>query len=422
MSLKRNTIWNMIGAGAPFLLGVVTIPYLLKTVGVEAFGILSLVWTMIGYFSFFDFGLGRALTQQVATNRAEGKIAELPNLVMTGLVFTLSTGIVGGFILAMMANPLGHKWLNVSLSLQPSTIQSLFIAALGIPLTTLTAGLKGVLEAYEDFRAVNILRLFLGVANFGLPVLSIFIFGPSLSMMVVSLIIARLVVLGAHLYLVYNKLPVGWIKAKFNKQKMKELLSFGSWMTISNIVAPLMVVADRFIISSVVGASVVAYYTVPADFLIRILIIPGALAAALFPRLTSLLNTNNEEARSVYEKSLKVTILTMLPICLGVALFSYWGLLFWLGKNFALNSWKITSILSFGLLMNAIAQIPFAAVHAKGNVKVTAFLHLGEFIFYLPLLFIFLHYFGLIGAAIVWGMRTGVDLIVLLICAKKAYE
>jgi O-antigen/teichoic acid export membrane protein len=422
MSLRRNTLWNIAGAGAPFLLGVVTIPYLLKTVGVEAFGILSLVWTMIGYFSFFDFGLGRALTQQVATNRAKGKIEELPNLVMTGLIFTFATGIVGGGVLAVLANPLGFKWLKVSVALQQSTIQSLLIASFGIPMTTLTAGLKGVLEAYEDFKAVNLLRLFLGLANFGLPVLSIFIFGPSLAMMVVSLIIARLVVLFAHLYLVYIKLPAGWLSAKFNKNKMKQLISFGSWMTVSNIVSPLMVVADRFIISSVAGASVVAYYTVPADFLIRILIIPGALAAALFPRLTSLTSTDRQEAKNVYEHSLKITTLTMLPICLGVASFSYWGLWFWLGEGFAQHSWKITSILSFGLLMNSIAQIPFAAVQARGNVKATAFLHLCEFAFYLPLLFVFLHYFGLIGAAIVWVIRTGVDLMVLFLIARRANE
>lgn len=419
MSLRRNTLWNIAGAGIPFLLGAVTIPYLLRQVGVEAFGILTLVWALIGYFSLFDFGFGRALTQQVATNRAAGQIEQLPSLVKTGLLFTLATGLVGGALLAGLANPLGYKWLNVTVSLQQSTVYSLLIASLGIPLTTLTTGLKGVLEAYEDFKAANMLRLLLGVANFGLPVLSVMAFGPSLAMMVSSLIAARLAVLVAHMYLVYKKLPLGWVEAKFNRRKMDELLSFGSWMTVSNIVSPLMVVADRFIISSVLGASLVAYYTVPSDFLIRILIIPGALAAALFPRLTSMMTTDRKGAKSLYEKSLKVTTITMLPICLSIAIFSYWGLSLWLGEGFAQNSWKITSVLSVGLLLNGIAQVPFAAVQAAGNAQTTALLHLGEFVFYLPLLFVFLHYFGLQGAAIIWVIRVGADLMILLMYAKK---
>lgn len=422
MSLRRNTLWNMVGAAVPFLLGLVTIPYLLRQIGVEVFGILSLVWTMIGYFSIFDFGLGRALTQQVASSRAGGQFSELPSLVKTGLLFTLAAGIGGGLVLAILANPLGLKWLNVSAPLKDTTIQALLIASLGIPLTTLTTGLKGVLEAYEEFKAANILRIFLGLANFGLPALSVKFFGPSLSLMVYSLIFARFVALLAHIYLVHLLLPSGWMKAQFSKEKMKGLLSFGSWMTLSNIVSPLMVVADRFIISSIVGASVVAFYTVPADMLIRVLIIPAAISTALFPRLTAMMVKDPLGSKVVYEKSLKVVIWIMLPICMGIALFSRWGITLWLGADFAAKSWKIASILSFGLLMNGLAQVPYAAVQAAADAKTTAILHLGEFVFYLPLLFVFLHYFGLIGAAIVWVIRVGADLLILLILANKVHH
>lgn len=421
MSLKRNTVWNISGAGIPFLLGVVTIPFLIKRVGVESFGILSLVWTMIGYFSIFDFGLGRALTQQVASKKDSGSSAELSSLIKTGLLFILGAGIVGGVVLSVLAYPLGHKWLNVSEALQANTVDALLIAALGIPMTTMTAGLKGVLEAYEDFKNVNLLKMLLGLANFGFPVISVMIFGPSLAMMVLSLILVRFVITIAHGVLLFQRLPKDWMSASFDKEKMSSLLAFGSWMTISNIISPLMVVADRFIISSVIGASLVAYYTVPADFLIRILIIPGALAAALFPRLTSMRVNDTIGAKAVYEKSLKLTALFMVPICLFIAVFSFWGLKIWLGEEFALNSWKITSILSMGLMLNGIAQVPFAAVQAAGEAKVTAYLHLGEFVFYLPLLFVSLHYFGLTGAAIVWVLRVAADLLILLKCANKVH-
>ncbi len=418
--LKRNTLWNLFGSGAPFLLGVATIPYLLRHVGVERFGVLTIVWALIGYFSLFDFGLGRALTQQVATNRASGQSEELSSLVKTGLLFILVTGIFGGLLLALCSNQMGMKWLNVNTLFQVDTVNSLLIASAGIPLTTLTIGFKGILEAYEDFRSVNVLRLFLGVANFGFPVLSVVFFGPSLPIMVASLVTARLLALVAHFFLVNKKLPSGWMKVCCDRRKMGGLLSFGAWMTVSNVVGPLMVVADRFIISSVLGAGLVAYYTVPADFLVRILIIPGALAAALFPRLTSLIFVDGNSARETYLKSLKITAITMLPICFCIVLGSYWGLYYWLGEEFAQQAWKVTSILSVGLFFNGLSQIPFAAVHAAGKVKATAVLHLGEFLFYLPLLFISIHYLGLTGAAISWVIRSFVDFVMLLAIANKS--
>jgi O-antigen/teichoic acid export membrane protein len=69
MSLRRNILWNLAGAGLPLLAGAALIPFLVRESGIEVFGILTLVWALIGYFSLFDFGLGRALTQQVAQER-----------------------------------------------------------------------------------------------------------------------------------------------------------------------------------------------------------------------------------------------------------------------------------------------------------------------------------------------------------------
>jgi O-antigen/teichoic acid export membrane protein len=422
MSLRRNTLWNLAGTGLPFLLGAVTIPYLLKKIGVEAFGVLTLVWALIGYFSLFDFGLGRALTQQVATARAERRHDQLPSLVKTGLWFTAATGAVGGLILAALANDLALRWLNVSVPLQPSTVQALLIAAVGIPLTTVTTGLRGILEAYEDFRAVNLLRMGLGAANFGLPALSVMFVSDSLAWMVGSLIVARVAVLLVHAWLVHRKLPVDWASAQLNKKNIRGLLSFGVWMTVTNVVSPLMVTADRFVISGVLGASVVAYYTVPFEVLIRVLVVPGALTSVLFPRLAAVMTTYPIEARRLYRKCVKIVTVVLLPVCLVIALGSKWGLTLWLGEAFAEKSWGIVCVMALGLLLNGIAHVPFAAIQAAGDARKTAYLHMVELAVYVPILYVSMKSFGLIGAAVAWTLRVGFDLAALLILARFKFR
>jgi len=417
--LKRNSLWNLVGSVAPILLGFIVIPYLISQVGVEIFGILTLVWALIGYFSLFDFGLGRALTQQIANRRATGLINQLSNLVKTGLLLTVITGVVGGLLLAVVSNQLGHKWLNVSVSLQEETVYSLLIASLGIPLTTLNTGLRGILEAYEDFKTVNMLRMLLGFANFGLPVLSIWIFGPRLDMMVFSLIMARLLVLGGHIFYVKKINPSYLQLDTFHKKDMIRLMSFGGWMTVSNIISPLLVIFDRYIISFMLGASVVAYYTVPFEVLFRVLFIPMALTTALFPRFSFLFESDLQAARNLYKKSLKTVAAVMLLICFIIVITSYEGLKIWLGQDFAQKSWHIAAVLAVGILFNGMAQIPFAALQALGHVRVTALIHVGELILYIPLLFFFLRYYGLLGAAMIWVLRVGSDLLVLLFFTKR---
>ncbi len=418
MSLRRNTLWNLTGTGLPFLLGAVTIPYLIKKTGVEAFGVLTLVWALIGYFSLFDFGFGRALTQQVATTRSAGQHAQLPNLVKTGLWFTAATGAAGGLILAALAHQLALHWLKVSVSLQPSTYQALLIAAMGIPLATVTTGLRGILEAYEDFKVVNLLRISLGAANFGLPALSVMLIGNSLAWMVASLVAARAVMLLAHLWLVHRKLPAGWASARFDRKAMRSLLSFGVWMTVSNIISPLMVTADRFVISAVLGAGVVAYYTVPFEVLVRLLVVPGALTTALFPRLAAVMATDWPEARRLYRKCLLIVTAVLVPICLIIAIGAKLGMTLWLGQDFARHSWPIVSVMALGLLWNGMASVTFAAIQAAGDARATAYMHAIELVFYVPTLYLGMKFFGLIGVAIAWDARVGLDLAMLLVYAK----
>ena len=419
MTLRRKMAWNLAGSGLPLLLGAMAIPYLVAQAGIEILGILTLIWALIGYFSLFDFGLGRALTQQVAAAKAGGHHDQIPELVKSGLLFTLGTGAVGGMALAALAMPLGHQWLQVSAPLQSSVVVSLWVASLGIPLTTVATGLRGVLEGHENFRAANVLRLMLGLANFGLPVLCVMLAGPSLVWITVSLVAARVVVLGAHVWQVNQILGANWLVAKWSWRANRRLLSFGAWMTVSNVVGPLMVTADRFLMSAVLGASVVAYYTVPADVVTRVLILPSAITTALFPRLAALRLQDTGAAQALYQKSLRWVVALMVPVCLALGVGAYPGLAWWLGAEFAEKSWYVVAILSVGILLNSLAFVPYAAIQAAGAASTTAKLHLVELVGYLPLLWLALMYGGLGGAAVVWSLRTGVDLCALLVMARR---
>ena len=64
---------------------VVAIPSLIRVLGVPRFGVLSLAWTVIGYFSLFDLGMGRALTKLVADKLGAQQEHAIPGLAWTSL-------------------------------------------------------------------------------------------------------------------------------------------------------------------------------------------------------------------------------------------------------------------------------------------------------------------------------------------------
>jgi O-antigen/teichoic acid export membrane protein len=420
-SIRSGTVWNLIGSLAPMLVGLLCIPYLIENIGVERFGVLTLVWSLIGYFSIFDFGIGRALTFNVSNLKSDINQENLQKSISSGMNLLLATGIIGGVILACISSKLGYSWLNTNQDLKEETFFSILLASLAIPFTTYTSGIKGVLEGYEDFKNINILKLILGILNFILPVISIIFFGKSLIFIVLFLVLTRFFILVLHLLQLNKKIKIKLILKKFNfKEKIdRKILNFGAWMTLSNVISPLMVNADRFLISYILGASVVAFYTIPFDLVIRLLIIPASITSVLFPRFSHLIFSNIKEATYLYNKSNVNIFKLMALITFLIIFFSFWGLKLWINEDVAINSYKILIILSFGVFFNSMAQVPYSLIQAAGRVKITSIIHMCEFVLYIFLLLILLKYFGILGAGIAFGIRALLDLILLRIIAKK---
>ncbi|MBP8183847.1 MAG: hypothetical protein KAX88_07075, partial [Rhodoferax sp.] len=195
MSLKRNTLWNLAGSAVPLLAGVALIPYTLNQLGNEAFGVLTLIWGLIGYFSLFDFGVGRALTFQLSRLVAAGEQASAGPVLRAGLLLTGAAGLLGVLVIGMLAPLLATQWLKISPALQADAGQAFLIAALGVLPTTLGSGLRGALEGLDRFAASNLGRMALGLWMFALPAWSVFAHGPHLWIISLYLVLGRCLVL-----------------------------------------------------------------------------------------------------------------------------------------------------------------------------------------------------------------------------------
>src|SRR5918998_1230956 len=101
--LARNTIFNFAGQAAPLLVALVAIPLLIEGLGTDRFGVLTLAWIVIGYFSLFDLGLGRAMTQLVAERLGRGCERGIPPVVWTALSLMLLLGLVGTVVVSLLS-------------------------------------------------------------------------------------------------------------------------------------------------------------------------------------------------------------------------------------------------------------------------------------------------------------------------------
>lgn len=272
--LARNSIWNLIGFGAPMAVAVFSIPILIRDLGKDRFGVLTLAWALIGYANLFDLGLGRALTQFVAKKLGAGEDREVPAVVWTSLFLMLLLGVLGAMVVGFLSPWLVHRALNVPAALQREALQSFYLLALSIPLVICTAGLRGLLEAHQRFVLVNALRVPMGVFTFAGP-LFVLPFSRSLVPVVATLVAVRIAVWAAHLLVCLRVLPELGRSLVWDRSIVGPMLRFGGWMTVSNVVSPLMVTIDRFFIGAMVSMAAVAYYATPYELITKFLFLPG---------------------------------------------------------------------------------------------------------------------------------------------------
>src|SRR6185437_9923157 len=169
--LARNTALNFAGLVAPLTAALVAIPWLIRGLGADRFGVLTLAWAAVGYFGFVDLGLGRALTHAVATRLGSEREHELTALGWTALTLMFLLGVVGGVALAA-----GTPWfvkdvLKVPPALAPETTRAFYLLAAVLPVVVVTAGLRGIIEAHQHFGLATALRVPLSISSYVGPLL-----------------------------------------------------------------------------------------------------------------------------------------------------------------------------------------------------------------------------------------------------------
>ncbi len=413
--LLRNSLFNLLGLGGPLLAAIFTIPYLIAELGVERFGLLTLIWAVVSYFGLFDLGLGRALTQQVAVTCSRDESQDLPSITGTAYLIMLVLGLCAGLIMALVAPFLVGQIKSVPDKTE--AINALYALALAMPFIVLTSGFRGVLEARHAFDVVNLIRLPMGFFTFLGPAAVVWFAEPQLDLIAWTLAIGRVVGCIVHAWFAVRCLPEECRTLVISRAWVRPLCINGGWLTISNIISPLMGYLDRFMIGALVSAAAVAYYATPNEIVTKLWIIPGALTAVLFPTFAAQIGRGGGEAQDLFKKVLLWLLLVMLPVVLVFILFAEDILRLWIDEEFAIQSGSILRILAVGILINSLAHVPFTLIQSSGNARLTALIHVCEFpVFILALWSLTTHY-GVQGAAWAWLLRMVVDTIVMFRCA-----
>ena len=416
--LARNVVWSLLGTATPLAVAIPAVPKLVQQMGADRFGVLTLCWVLTGYFSLFDLGLGRALTRLLAEKLGRGQDTDIAPLIWTSLLAMALLGCLGGVLLAAVAPWMVRSLLHVPEPIQPETLHAFYVLGAALPIVITSTGLRGSLEAYQRFREVSAIRALLGVVTFGSPMV-VLPFSHSLLAAAVALATGRVLVWGVNLILCLKCIPRLAQPYHLRFDMLAGLTRYGLWMTVSNIISPVLTYLDRFAIGAMASVAAVAYYATPFEFVTKLVLVPGAMIAVLFPAFSTSFAQDRNLTTRLFESGTKFVFLAMFPAVLMVVAFAHKGLDIWLGAEFAKASTVVVQWLAAGAFVNGLALVPFAQVQAAGRADLTAKLNLAEVPAYVVLLWFLLRHAGIAGAAMAWTVRVTIDCVLLFVIAAR---
>lgn len=417
--VAHNARLNLAGRTISLAIAILAVPYVIRRLGPDQFGLLSLAWIVVGYFALLDLGIGTATTKFVAEYLGKGDTDAVPKVVWSAVLCQSCLGIGAGILLAAASGLLADRVLKIPAGLHGEARLIFIILAFSLPIDLANGSFQGMLMASQRFDLVNAIGVPSSALTYLVPAVALAL-GFGLPLIVLVLVIARAATLAASFAVCTRLYPSLVSQIGFNRRLARQLLGFGGWVTISNAVGPVLVYFDRFLIGGLISIAAVGFYTPAYMISTKLWIIPGSLMATLFPAFSaSAARGDAEWLRRAFARSMKFLLLIVGPGALFLIFFAHSILEIWLGARYAAEGAPALEILAAGVLINSLGNVPYGLLQGAGRPDLTAKFHLIELPIHVGLAWMLVLRFGLAGAALAWTIRVSIDFLLLIYAACR---
>jgi len=392
---------------------------LLRGLGEARFGILGLVWVFLTVFS--DFGFHRAGTRFLARSLGAEPPHDLRRIAWITVGAQVALGVALALLMAVGSGALVGSVLQVTPGAREEARVAFLLLAAATPLLTVGAAFRGFLEAAQRFSALNLIRATASTLTYVLPAGAVLL-GWGVIPIVWLLVCVRALLLVGFWVAGRDLLVTGSDDrvSEHPRLRAREILAFGGWTTISTVVSPVLVYLDRFLLGALVSVAAVGLYTAPVELVGRVLLVPGSIAAILFPAVSSVqAQGKGLIAGSLARKAGTAILAVVGPFAVVLLIFAGPILRTWLGPQATPETVLALQILAPGVVANSLAFVPFSVLQGLGRADVTRKLHLLELPVHVAVSWFLISRWGIVGAAGAWSVRTALDAGLLFVAARR---
>lgn len=403
--LTANIFANLAGQGWSIIISLFVIPFYIKLLSIEAYGLIGFYGILQTLSQVLDLGLSPTMNREMArySERTE-KAGEARDLVRTLEVGYWAIGIAIGVGVIIAAPLIALHWLKASAipvgDVQHALMLMGILIALQWPLGLYGNGLMGL----QKQLVWNVAGISMSAVGSGGAVLILWLVSPTITAFFTWQVIVAAVNVAVMALLMWRSLPPCDRAPRLDFGLVRNVRRFAAGMAGLGLSGIILSQLDKVILSKLLSLEMFGYYSVAGVLGRGLYVFITPVFNAFFPRFSALVVSDERGAlKPLYHLGSQLMATLIIPTGAVVSLFSYDVLLLWTrNADTARNAALVASLLVIGTALNGLMNLPYALQLAYGWTELGLSLNAIFIAILVPtLMYVTLHY-GPVGAAAVW--------------------
>lgn len=286
-SLLKNGLYNTAAGIVRIGIGLLTIPVLIRTLGIEEYGLWTLAVTTISIVTLAEAGLSLATTMFVSQDLEREDTEGLSQtLTITGGAM-LILSVLAGLLLWLFAVPIVGSFAKLQPSQQVVAVQALQLGAVVVWARLLQQVLVGVEQACQRYDLSNAVNTVQTLA-LSLGMLAVVLSGGKTPELMELQILIAVVGLIAHCWLGWFLLRGFGLRVSWNRRRGVEIFQYSMMSWLTAIGGVLFTQMDKVIVGAVLGTSELGIYAAVTNIATQINVLSALPVQPMMPALSAL--------------------------------------------------------------------------------------------------------------------------------------
>lgn len=397
--IARNAIANWLAflfvAGVNFFLS----PFVVQHLGNTAYGVWSLLVSLVGYLGLLDFGVRGAITRYVAHHHAIGSSSECSSIVSAGTVLFGLLGIVAILLSGVFAF-LAPTLFNIPASLIDETRIILVIGGCTVAVTLVGGVFAGVITALERFDISSGIEIIVTTIRTIMVVIALQQGYGLVSLAYIHL--ATSVLIGVIAWTNTRWLYPG-LRLQFwspLSSYIRKILSFSVFLSLLHIFGIIIYYTDALVIAVFLPISAVTFFVIASNLCDYATKVAGALSKIMLPRVSALISVGSEKIEDEILSAARVATLATASIAITFWFRGESFINLWMGVGYGPISGSVLQILAFVVWLGGARAIAASAIIGADKHRLLVPVFAFEAVFNLALSAALADPFGLTGVAL----------------------